>query len=308
MQLGHVCRDFHELFGSTSLIWKLLYRRDLSERNEPTDGAYKKAYLKMMRLIDPTREQFPFDRAMFFAAANGYEKLAKRIIQRSNWRNNEAMSEAAKHGHFEIIKLLQSHGASSYWYSAICAAAYGHLDILKFMLDLGPTDYNGALRTAAGKGYTKIVELLLARGATDYNEAMIEAAHGHYDIVKMMLDRGARRYSRALDGAFRANRRDIVELLLSRGGEDYDRCLIWAAEAGHADLVDQMLVRVAEQAVTISHYDAPQIYRCAINCALTTARKYSENSQEYQHQLNIVDRIIASWRQQIPNMPINSLY
>lgn len=315
IRLSQVCHDFHELFGSTSLIWKLLYQRDFSEHIKPPDGLYKRAYLKSQRNHESFRRQ---SEAIAFTEAvrNGYEKLVERLHQ--CYINldvyDRAMPVAARNGHLHVVKLLHSYGAGYYRTTMIGAAQCGLLDIVKFVLACGtpayfmenPTAYDSAMIEASRNGHTEIVEFMLAHGATNYDEAMIEAAHGHYDIVKLMLDRGAKRYTRALDEAFRSKRRDIVELIVSRDETESDRCLIWAAEEGHSDLVDQMLIRVAEQATTIPHYDVPHIYQCAINRATCRAQNYPINSEAYRRQLEIVQQIGASFEHHIQNMMIHS--
>jgi hypothetical protein len=352
IQFSQVCRELHEIFGPTSWIWKLLYRRDLSERHEPPkppkphesheshestdsidstkspDGTYKQAYCRMMsRLasLKTTKNETEMidhvNLTLIEAATHGYDKLIPTLIQQGAWRQNEAMNVAAEYGHLDIVKILESHRATSYWYATLQAARMGHRDIVEFFTEeLGwNRRHVDAMKAAARNGHRDIVELILSQDPSMYKETlievMIEAAHGgHYEIVKLMLDKGADRYTHSLDAAFLMNRRDIVELLMSRGCKEYDRCLIWAAGEGYVDLVDQMLVTVAVDALTIPHYDAMHIYHCAINCALRRALDFSAESEDHQRRLDIVQRIITSVKAMDPEcankltLLVNSLY
>jgi hypothetical protein len=316
IRFSQVCREFHQIFGDTSWIWTHLYRRDLSERHGPPDDSYKQAYCQMMRCLaslDQTVDTTGMPEtvnptALIEASKHGYDRLVSTLIQRGAcaWHQNAAMNSAAEYGHLEIVKILESHGASSYWYATLQAARMGHRDIVEFFTEeLGLNRRHvDAMKAAARNGYRDIVELILSQDPSMYKETlievMIEAAHGgHYEIVKLMLDKGADRYTHSLDAAFRMNRRDIVELLLSRGCKEYDRCLIWAAGEGYVDLVDQMLVTVAVDALTIPHYDAMHIYHCAINRAKCHAHECPINSEAHQRQLTIVQRIVTSFEQRI---------
>ena len=127
-----------------SIVWKLLYQRDISE-NVPTNHIASR-YLDIMDEILPLTP----NKRLLYGAKNGYDGIVKSALQNPSGREpsradinanyDEALREAAVHGHTEIVKLLLDRGADIH---ALCdqallfAAYVGHTDTVKLLLRRG---------------------------------------------------------------------------------------------------------------------------------------------------------------------------
>ena len=181
-----------------SIVWKLLFQRDVSE-NVPRDDVASR-YLDIMDEILPLTPQH----RLFYGAQYGYDEIIKSALKagadvRANY--DYALRRAAENGHTETVKVLLDRGAKIHAdddRALRLAAENGHIEIVKLLLDRGAriharNDY--ALRNAADNGHTDIVKVLLDRGA-DIN-ALDDAAlyyavrKGHPETVKVLLAYGA---------------------------------------------------------------------------------------------------------------------
>ena len=160
-----------------SIVWKLLYRRDISH-NVPRDHIASH-YLDIMDnllTLDPQRR-------LFYGAKHGYEEMVKSALQQgadihgdihgdNRGDNDYALILAAKNGHPEIVKLLLDRGArihASYDFALRRAAENGHTETVKLLLDRGAKIHalgDDALEWAVYEGHPETVKLLLAYGAT----------------------------------------------------------------------------------------------------------------------------------------------
>ena len=184
--------------NQNSIVWKLLYQRDISN-NVPSDHDASR-YLDVMDEILPIAPQ---DR-LFYGAKHGYEEIVKSALRQGTSvraLNNEALYLAARKGHSETVKLLLDRGADIHaeddealrW-----AAENGNTETVKVLLDRGADIHarnDEALRNAADNGHTETVKLLLDRGADIHawndNALFIAAYNGHAETVKLLLAHGA---------------------------------------------------------------------------------------------------------------------
>ncbi|KAF4228935.1 hypothetical protein CNMCM8980_006536 [Aspergillus fumigatiaffinis] len=128
-----------------------------------------------------------------------------------NWVD-EALGEAAKHGHLHVVQLLVKQGANVNYHSTagtplLQAAASGHGDVVEYLLKAGANVHSTnkyghtALCEAAQAGDVKAAEALIKHGAgvndtnhkdEDGNTALLLAAvEGHEEMVKYLLNAGA---------------------------------------------------------------------------------------------------------------------
>ena len=153
-----------------SIVWKILYQRDISEKVPSDDIASR--YLDLVDKILPLT---PIGR-LLYGAEHGYDEIVKSSLQhgadiRANYYDY-ALRLAAKNGHTDIVKLLLDRGADIHAdndYALRSAALYGHTETVKLLLDRGANIHannDEALRWAAYYGYTETVKVLLAHGAT----------------------------------------------------------------------------------------------------------------------------------------------
>lgn len=122
------------------------------------------------------------------------------------WRNpgfdyNYILTEAAEHGHIDVIELILRDGRVDPSSSENCAVwwacASGHLEIVKILLNdprVDPSDDdNGAIVEASEHGHTDIVRMLLKDKRVDpsdfENTAIITASqNGHLEVVRILLN------------------------------------------------------------------------------------------------------------------------
>ncbi|KAL9080321.1 MAG: hypothetical protein Q9157_000908 [Trypethelium eluteriae] len=175
---------------------------------------------------------------------------------------------AAKHGYYEMVKLLLNKGADvnsqggDYGNALEEAALEGHEQIVRLLLDKG-ADVNAqdkfsgnALIAASLKGHGQIVRLLLDKGA-DVNardefsdNALIAASEKGYEpIVRLLLDKGINidaqggPFTNALGAACASGSIGVVKLLLDAGSHlrsldcRYGSSLHLIAFKGHTDLL-----------------------------------------------------------------------
>jgi ankyrin repeat protein len=116
-------------------------------------------------------------------------------------RNNQAIHEASRNGHLEIVKLLMndsrvdpSGGCNIAIYDA---CSNGHTAVVSLLLSdkrVDPSDqHNRAIHAACQKGYAEIAKLLLRDSRTDpsdnNNGAFRHACrNGHVDIVRLLMN------------------------------------------------------------------------------------------------------------------------
>ena len=152
-----------------SMVWKLLYQRDISE-NVPHDHIASH-YLEIMNEILP----LTLNRRLIYGAKHGYNEMVKSALQSGANIHaviDEALRWAAQNGHIETIKLLLDRGADiydNYDYVLDWAAMYGHTGIVKFLLDRGANihaENDSALLNAVLQEHPETVKILLKHGAT----------------------------------------------------------------------------------------------------------------------------------------------
>ncbi len=111
-------------------------------------------------------------------------------------QRNEAIREAAWHGHLEVVNRLIEAGAdvTAEGNAAIIRAAmYGHLEVVNRLIEAGAdvtAEGNDVIRRAAWRGHLEVVNRLIEAGAdvtTHGNAAILEAAwYGHLEVVETL--------------------------------------------------------------------------------------------------------------------------
>ena len=86
--------------------------------------------------------------------------------------NDDALRQASRNGHLEIVKYLIENGANIHAendYALRWASNEGHLEVVKYLIKKG-TDVHAendhALRWASGKGHLEIVKFLIENHET----------------------------------------------------------------------------------------------------------------------------------------------
>ena len=145
-------------------------------------GFYKCAQSLLENHADTEVQELKIGTPLYHAALNGHHELCRLLLQyganpNTLFAGNPILSESARAGNLEIVKLLIEHGA-----------------------EINATDSEGqnALQTASIKGDKALVAYLLDRGADVYHEdcngctSTIHAAHlGFAEIVQLLIDGGA---------------------------------------------------------------------------------------------------------------------
>lgn len=122
--------------------------------------------------------------ALIFAAKNGHTNIINLILDRDipltniNYQDENgdtAAIWASQNGHFDLLKVLVSHGANVHipskrlWNCLSCSVWSGNFDIAKYLLIDCDVDINAI--------------------TTDGDTALIWASQqGHYEICKMLLE------------------------------------------------------------------------------------------------------------------------
>jgi ankyrin repeat protein len=165
-----------------------------------------------------------YGEALCVASEKGHLSLIETIFQRietllDKWRPfncdywiDDALADAAKHGHLNIVQFLVEKGANvnvsvEDGTPLILAAAAGRGDVVGYLLEKGANfhmedeDGHDALHQAARVGDVKSVKTLLEYGAVvdavgfrdeDRNTALLLASiAGHEGVVTLLLTKGA---------------------------------------------------------------------------------------------------------------------
>ena len=206
--------------NQNSIVWKLLYQRDISN-NVPSDHIASR-YLDIMDEILPLTPQ----QRLFYGAQYGYNEIIKSALQdgadvRANY--DYALRSAAEMGHTETVRLLLDRGAdisAGDDYAIRWAAKNRHTEIVKVLLDRGAKIHasnDWALRHAAANGNTETVKVLLDRGAhihADNDLALYWAVkYGHSETVKLLLAYGATITPQVIQAGTQSRNPEIIALL-----------------------------------------------------------------------------------------------
>ena len=143
-----------------SIVWKHLYRRDISH-NVPRDHIASR-YLDIM---DETLPLSPKHR-LFYGTQRGYNEIVKAALKNGadihTW-DDLALRSAADYGHTDTVKLLLDHGADIHADNdhALCLAAFnGRTETVKLLLAYGATITPQIRREVEQRGNPEIITLL----------------------------------------------------------------------------------------------------------------------------------------------------
>jgi ankyrin repeat protein len=299
LRFGQTCHYLNQILCQDLYIWRLLMKRDFTEREMPKSTNYQKLYREIYRKFHPPswrRQNYTpeksFKDQLLRAAMNGYEKIIQRLVKNISTHPdvyNTPMACAAQGGYQEIVNQMLQLGANDYDLSLIKAAFGGQHQMIDQMLQLGAHDYDGAMISAAKGGHIDIIGQMIKLGATDYDEAMIGAAeYDHLDIVKAMIQLGADEYNDALIAAAENDNIDTVKYMIKMGANDYNNAMISAAYYNNIDIVRYMLELGADS------------YEAAIRQArehghdeiVTMLQHHRDNWQFINNSINLVIRTI----------------
>lgn len=107
---------------------------------------------------------------------------------------NDALANAARNGHLEIVQFLNENGAVINDQSLVNAAENGHLNVVRFLVNKGVIVNISALINASRNGHLNIVQFLIEKGTIipkQLHDNILK--HTKYlNIIKFLLDYGAR--------------------------------------------------------------------------------------------------------------------
>jgi len=150
------------------------------------------------------------------AAGNGETNAVGLLIANGAENYDEALQEAAEHGHLRTMELLLERLDDKYLVSAMTAAARsGNTDAMKLVYPGRKMDLSDAVDNAAEGGFIPALELLKEWGAMEETEAaegrdgatpledalQLAASRGHTDAMELLKKWGATDFETALGDA-----------------------------------------------------------------------------------------------------------
>ncbi|KAJ3284303.1 hypothetical protein HDU76_008316, partial [Blyttiomyces sp. JEL0837] len=202
-----------------------------------------------------------------YACTRGYIDTVQFVLSNFHYQSldlNKAVKRAAQPGHFNIVKLLATHGDIDWSldnnYIIKMAAGFTDLEMIKFLVGMDGVDPsvsdNAPLRKAATRGHLDTVKYLMTLPGVDptarCNEALREASYwGRLNVVRFLVTLGdvdpTAVDNEAVRNAGERGNLEIVKILLRLPGVDASVCdneaVRKAAKNGHLDVV-KVLVEV----------------------------------------------------------------
>ncbi|EFA80060.1 hypothetical protein PPL_06882 [Heterostelium album PN500] len=181
--------------------------------------------------------------------ANGYLNMMKYLHDKgidSVFKNN-ALDEAASHGHLSIVEFLHFNRTEGCTKNAFIYSAFkGHLEIVKFLnANRSEESSPDAMNYAAQKGFLDVVLFLHENSISGCTfEALDGAASGgHLSIVKFLhYNRTEGCTKEAINRASKNGHNDVVLFLLENRTEGFtSKAIEKAAYHGHLDLLKLLL-------------------------------------------------------------------
>ena len=138
------------------------------------------------------------NQALRNAARNGHVEIVKYLITNGanvHANNNQALRNAALGGHLEVVKyLIEDHDANvnpEHDHVLSGAVEYGHLDVVKYLVSKGANvhardDY--ALCCAVEYGHLEVVKYLVEDHGANVDDDPVRwaAYNGHVEVVKYL--------------------------------------------------------------------------------------------------------------------------
>ena len=294
---GYTALNFAVNNGNADLVRILLQNKaahDTTEHDgwQPLAFACESGHLDVVQLLlehgaDPNYvkviENKRSNSALALAARNGFVKIVQCLLDRGavvgtyNSQVDSPMHNAAREGHYDIVKLLAErdvtsvsvknlYGRSSMW----IAAVHGHHRVVQVLLQYDAASvrdedecHRSPLRLAAEHGSHEILSLLLAHPQIRPDHVDVwgqtalywAALRGHSRCVSLLLGEGRcdpeisdRNLSSPLAVAALAGHLEVVKLLLADDRVDPahrdakgDTALLLAASKGHVQIVQDLL-------------------------------------------------------------------
>lgn len=257
-----ICQD------KNGLIWKLLYKRDLSESFVlgPTENLMDR-YLQITQKC----KTLEIEDLLWFASENGYENLIRKIpfSDLPLITLSQVLNFAAHYGQLEIVKCLIEKGVDFHFHDEKvlrCAAEWRQFEIVKYLIEKGANlrAYDDAtLIWAAENGQLEMVEYLIERGAdihADGEQSLKMASiNGHWEMVKYLIEKGADLHSwdvKPLKWAAKSGHLETVKYLIEKGANIHannEEALIWAAHYGYVETVKYLIEKGANVQIALNH-------------------------------------------------------
>ena len=210
------------------------------------------------------------------ASISGNTNIVKLLLEHGAKKHlGWALTEAIKHKHIEVTKVLLEHGVSvdeisdddrtplievkeNLQTALILACQKGNTDVIQLLLNNGAQvnaeiSERFAIVEASKNGHTEAIKLLLKHGAK-LQTALIEASrNGHAEVVKLLLEKGARvnvqdsNGRSALITASENSHIAVVRILFEHNAlvnwqdNDGQSALMLACQNGHIQIIKMLL-------------------------------------------------------------------
>lgn len=183
--------------------------------------------------------------ALEAACRGGQEDIALWLIDTYLARDlNRGVIGAARGGHLELIRLLESRGAETHSEVAFqMACNYGHVEVARhcFCADFSRDVLNSAWRKSIRSGNACLMKLLEQRSVTDFDGAFGAACVlGDREVIARYESK-VQNFNDGLLGACESGEEELVERMLERGANEYCHALRICCELEHISLARRMI-------------------------------------------------------------------
>ncbi len=198
---------------------------------------------------------YDYNEAMANAARGGHKEIVELMMEKGADDYNKAMEQAVCASHVEIVDLLAGKVDDNFNFNTALAysAREGHMDMVEYIIRKVDYNfnYNNSFIDAARGGHIGVVNFFLENVDFDYdyNNAMAFAAHkGNSDIVNLMIERGADNYNIGAIAATRGGHGELLKLMLKKGANNYSKAMAEALSIGNRDIVNLIFTeRIGER-------------------------------------------------------------
>ncbi|EGG22049.1 hypothetical protein DFA_01938 [Cavenderia fasciculata] len=256
---SHVLDDVSEA-GHLDILQYLhnRYRDTIVASTNAMCLASQKGYLNIVQWLHANRLEGTTKRAVVEASLNGHLSILKWLIEirkENNYSHNNALFNAARYGHLDVVKYLHGIGLTGITTSPMdYACENNHLDIVKFLRENrteGCSDLS--IDWAAENGHAEMVEYLLTNKLVERfskESCLIAATRGHYKVIQLL-----HQYQstcnlvdfnpftpKVLDKAAKNGHLNIVQYLIEHRKEGgTSKAIDSSSKAGHYEIVKYLI-------------------------------------------------------------------
>ena len=128
-------------------------------------AAAQTGHMEIIEYLLPRKIYATYDSIMFYAANGGHIKIVKLMLEKGANNYNWAMNEASSGGHIDVVMLMldlirENNIIVDYDDAIIEATRYYHIEIVKLLLTKGVTDPQTILKTINKFCNSEIVNLI----------------------------------------------------------------------------------------------------------------------------------------------------